>query len=141
MNIQRSLHIVILIVFLTALSGCGGGSFGGDWSGGTSAQIGSAEATNVAVSGSNVYVGTLYGLSISADGGSTWVTRTTADGLPCDNVMAVAVSGSTVYAACSEYTGNGPGPFGYILAVSTNGGRSWSAKDNSLFVTSPSLTT
>ena len=54
------------------------------------------------------------GLSISTNGGSTFTNKTTSDGLGSNNVLAVFVSGTTVYAA----TANG-------LSISTDGGSSF----------------
>ena len=74
--------------------------------------------------GDVVYVATWTGLSISTDGGRTFVTRSTADGLASDALRRVAVSGDTVYA----------GTWGRGVSVSSDGGKSFtttlsSAKD------------
>ena len=71
--------------------------------------------------GSTIYAATDSGLSISTDGGATFTTRTTADGLAGgfrnspEKVDGVFVVDSTVYAA--SYGG---------LAVSTDGGTTFS---------------
>ena len=49
-------------------------------------------------SGSTIYAATFGGLSISTDGGSTFVNKTTSDGLGNNAVYSVFVSDSTVYA-------------------------------------------
>ena len=61
-----------------------------------------------------VYAATNEGLSISTNGGTSFTTRTAADGLGDNWVHAVFVSGSTVYAAV-----NGG------LSISTAGGISF----------------
>ena len=70
------------------------------------------------VDGQNVYVGTSSGLSISNNGGQTFVTRTTTDGLGADTVNGVWASGLNLYVA----TEGG-------LSISNNGGTSFVNND------------
>jgi hypothetical protein len=66
-------------------------------------------------SGGTVYGGSNgVGLKITTDGGNSFTTRTTADGLGSDNIRDIYVTGSTVYAAT---TGG--------LSISTDGGASF----------------
>jgi outer membrane protein OmpA-like peptidoglycan-associated protein len=69
----------------------------------------------VFVDGSTVYVGTYGGtdggLRISTDGGATFTTKTTVDGLGNNGVGDVYAVGSTIYAATNEG-----------FSISTNGG-------------------
>jgi hypothetical protein len=81
-------------------------------------KIGWNDIYNVFASGSTIYAGTRGGLSISSDGGTTWATKTTANGLGNNRVSGVYVSGSTVYAATQ---GGG-------LSISSNGGATWANK-------------
>ena len=70
------------------------------------------------VDGQNVYVGTSSGLSISNNGGQTFVTRTTTDGLGADTVNGVWASGLNLYVA----TEGG-------LSISNNGGTTFVNND------------
>lgn len=69
----------------------------------------------VYASDGNVDAATSGGLSISTDGGTSYINYTTSNGLGGNNVAAVYASGSNVYAAT-----NGGG-----LSISTNGGISF----------------
>ena len=72
---------------------------------------------NGVVGGSYIYAATSNGMSISINGGSTWTTYTKqTNGLAANQIMGVAVSGSTIYAATSDGG----------LSYSTNGGTNWS---------------
>jgi ligand-binding sensor domain-containing protein len=53
------------------------------------------------VDGQSIYVGTNSGLSISADGGQTFVTKTIDDGLGSNQVNALFVDGANIYAGTS----------------------------------------
>jgi hypothetical protein len=64
-----------------------------------------------------VYAATLGGVSISTDGGTSFVTRTTANGLGTNDTYGVGVNGSTVYVA----TWSG-------LSISTDGGATFTNK-------------
>jgi hypothetical protein len=66
--------------------------------------------------GSNYYLGTDGGLSISSDSGTTWTTHTTAQGLPANQVNRIAVNGNTIAAATF-----------YGLGLSTDGGTTWTS--------------
>ena len=74
--------------------------------------------TSVFVNGSTVYVGTYGGpdggLRISTDGGATFTTKTTVDGLGDNGVGGVYAVGSTIYAATNDG-----------FSISTNGGTSF----------------
>ncbi len=74
-------------------------------------------ANDLALDGGALYVATAAGLRISTDGARTFVTRTTAEGLPSDDLSAVAASGSRVYA------GTGLG-----LGVSSDGGATFAVR-------------
>lgn len=65
---------------------------------------------------STVYAATSIGLSISTDGGATFTTKTTANGLGGNTVRGVSAIGSTIYAA----TDGG-------LSISTNGGSTFTS--------------
>ncbi len=49
--------------------------------------------------GATVYAATFGGLSISTDGGATFTTYTTANGMGSNFVSGVYADGATVYAA------------------------------------------
>jgi len=95
----------------------------------TANGLGSNNVKAVYVDGSNVYAATTPagfgpsatggGLSISTDGGATFINKTTANGLGSNDVRGVFVVGSTVYAATYPvgYPGTGGG-----LSISTDGG-------------------
>ena len=84
----------------------------------------SADAVNaVYASGSTVYAATNKGLSVSTDGGTTFATRTSEDGLAASKITGLFVSGATIYAATSDG-----------LSISVNGGASFS-KVNGLSAT------
>jgi hypothetical protein len=72
---------------------------------------------DVVVSNGKIFVGTNAGLSISSDGGSTWITKTTANGLGSNNVGNLSVSNGVVYAST---TGG--------LSISSDGGSTWITK-------------
>ena len=67
--------------------------------------------------GSNVYAATTGGLSISTDGGATFTSKTTANGLGAKSVRGVFASGAIVYAAT---TGG--------LSISTDSGATFTNK-------------
>lgn len=64
------------------------------------------------------YVATNGGLDISADGGGSWVRKTTADGLGSNNVIAVSSASDTIYV----------GTVTAGLAISADGGKTWTIK-------------
>jgi hypothetical protein len=65
----------------------------------TANGLGSNTVNGVFASGSTVYSATDGGLSISIDGGNTFINKTTANGLGNNTVYDVFASGSEVYAA------------------------------------------
>ena len=67
--------------------------------------------------GSTVYAASDGGLGISTDGGTTFVNRTSADGLGSRNVQSVVVTGSIVFAST----------WGGGVGVSTDGGASFTS--------------
>ena len=67
-----------------------------------------------------IYAATNGGLAISTDGGTSFTTRTTANGLGSNYIYAIDVSGSNVYAATD-----------YGLSISTNGGASFTNRTRS----------
>ncbi len=64
--------------------------------------IAADEVHDVVKSGGKIYVATSGGLSISTDGGLTWVTKTSANGLGSNSVNGVAVAGDRIVAATNE---------------------------------------
>lgn len=80
----------------------------------TAAGLGNNACHDVFVSGSNIYVATTGGLSISTNGGSSYTNYTIANGLGNNLCSSVFVSGTNVYVA------NDGG-----LSISTNGGTSY----------------
>jgi len=64
----------------------------------TSNGLGSNKVNGVFLNGSTIYAATENGLSISTDGGSSFVNRTVNDGLGHNYVYGVFASGSSVYA-------------------------------------------
>ncbi len=87
------------------------------WTNYTSTQgLPSSQVSSIAVSGTNIYLGTIGGgVAVSTNSGSTWTVYSTASGLTDSNVYGVYLSGSNLYASTSS-TG---------LFLSTNGGSSW----------------
>ncbi|HMV80815.1 MAG TPA: hypothetical protein PKA14_23010, partial [Leptospiraceae bacterium] len=75
-------------------------------------------AVGIHAVGSNVYVSTPVGVSISTNGGSSFTNYTS--GLGSTNILGAYASGSKVYAAT-----NGGG-----IGVSTDGGISYTAYNN-----------
>ncbi|MDH5720171.1 MAG: hypothetical protein OEZ13_06040 [Spirochaetia bacterium] len=66
-----------------------------------------------------IYVGTSSGFAWSSNGGSSWTTRTTAEGLIYNEVYSSYVSGSNIYVGT-----------GYGTSVSTNSGASFTINAN-----------
>ncbi len=66
--------------------------------------LGSSTVRGIFVSnnGEHLYAATSGGLSYSDDGGLTWVTKTTADGLASDQTNGVVVHGDEVYIATDD---------------------------------------
>jgi hypothetical protein len=80
--------------------------------------LGSNIVYGVSAVGTNVYAATSNGLSVSTDGGTSFINKTTADGLGSNTVNGVSAEGTVVFAA----TSNG-------LSISTNGGTSFINKN------------
>jgi hypothetical protein len=76
--------------------------------------LGNNYSTGVFESGGTIYVATIGGLSISTDGGISFINKTTTNGLGSNNCKDVIESGETIYAA----TGGG-------LSISTDDGTSF----------------
>lgn len=81
----------------------------------TAHGLGNNDVNIVYAEGNLVYAGTWNGLSISSDGGNSFVNRTTADGLGDNTIRSLQVSGGKLYAA----TDRG-------LSISTDGGKRFS---------------
>ena len=104
----------------------------------TTNGLGSNNVKAVYVVGSNVYAATAPegfgssatggGLSISTDGGATFINKTTANGLGSNDVRGVFVVGTTVYAATAP-VGFGPSATGGGLSISTDNGATWTNKN------------
>ena len=65
----------------------------------TYAEIGTNLINDLYICGKIIYAATDQGLSISTDSGSTWVTKTTSNGLKDNRIRAVFASGSMIYPA------------------------------------------
>ena len=65
----------------------------------TADGLGGNTVSGVFANGTSVYAATNGGLSISTNGGATFINKTTADGLGDNIVFGVFVDGTTVYAA------------------------------------------
>jgi len=61
--------------------------------------------------GSDVYVATMDGLGVTDDRGATWRTFHAGDGLPSNDVVAVAARGGDIWASCIEVVED---PFGGV---------------------------
>lgn len=93
------------------------------WTNYTSTQgLPNKEISSIAISGSNIYLGTIGGgVAVSTNSGSTWTIYSTASGLTDSFVYGICLSGSNLYASTSS-TG---------LFLSTNGGGAWSTPGTS----------
>lgn len=65
-------------------------------------EIGSNIVNDVVVSGSNIYLATNNGLSISTDSGATFATKTTTDGLGSNLINGVYLYSGNIYVATSQ---------------------------------------
>lgn len=75
---------------------------------------------SVSTTTSKWVVGTPSGVALSTDGGNNWTVKTTANGLPSNNILSVYVpnlDGQTIYLG----TEGG-------LAISTDGGANWTTR-------------
>jgi hypothetical protein len=81
----------------------------------------------VYASGDSIYTAnSSTGVSISTDGGASWVTRNTANsGLASNSLYGLYGDGGSIYVATAPSSGIGGG-----LSVSTNGGTSWTNYTN-----------
>ncbi len=80
----------------------------------TTDGLGSNTVNNVFVTDTAIYTSTEGGLSVSSDGGTTWINYTTVNGIGHNSVNDVFVTGMAIYAA----TDGG-------LSVSKNSGETW----------------
>ena len=84
--------------------------------------------SDIAIHRGNIWLGTGKGLARSRDGGKTWVTYTTANGLPRGGISAIAVTDSIIWVAAafdSLTTDAGLLPTGAGLSYSTDDGNTW----------------
>lgn len=81
---------------------------------GTTSGISDDYVTSFAMESSNLYVGSLGGLSISHDNGNSWTFKDASNGMP-GYVYTVAVTGNNIYA----------GTYGSGLLISHDGGNTW----------------
>lgn len=119
MRSKRTATIVLaLAVLLTAAVPTPVAAVAAMWTNMTSANgLAFDRVMSVFAEGSTIYAGTLYGLSISTDGGQSWRTSNTSNGLIADPVYDVYASGSDVYVAASSVAGG--------LSISHDGGYTW----------------
>lgn len=82
---------------------------------GTSSGLYDNNLLSATVDGSNVYVGSFGGLSISHDNGSTWTYKNKANGFS-GAVTGIVANGQNLYA----------GTYGKGIAISHDGGNTWS---------------
>jgi hypothetical protein len=88
----------------------------------------SNSVSDIVVHRGDIWLGTGKGLARSRDGGKTWVTYTTANGLPRGGVSAIAVTDSIIWvaAAIDSLTKDaGRLPAGDGLSYSTDDGKIW----------------
>ena len=87
----------------------------------TSDGIGNNNIEDIAISGSTVFLATCGGgLSYSSDGGTTWTTKTTTNGLANDSLYGVYATGSSIV------TGGSGG-----VSISTDNGTTWTNQTGS----------
>jgi len=91
-----------------------GGLYGSSTAGATWSQKSTLNAVAVYAAGAAVYAATTTGLQISADSGTTWALKTTAEGLASNNVLDVYSDGTVIYAATDAG-----------LSISTDNGTTW----------------
>jgi hypothetical protein len=98
---------------------------GASWSPATSPYYGFLFC--MATKGTDILIGTWYGVSVSQNNGSSWTTPPNT-GLPSNaTVTALAVNGSDIIAGVSGSSAGGTGVF-----ISSNNGSTWTAKNNGL---------
>lgn len=91
-------------------------------------RLASNAVTDIVVAGTQVWVGTGGGLSVSDDGGKTWRSYGAAHGLGKGGISALVVRGDTIWTATAfdtVITNIGALPAGGGLSYSTDGGRTW----------------
>jgi hypothetical protein len=82
-----------------------------------------ADSKNAWISGSTLYLSTDNGLRVSNDGGQTFVTYTTSDGLGDNDMLGgVVVSGGKVYVGTKGGLSIGSGPAPTVTGVSPTSG-------------------
>jgi len=84
--------------------------------------------SDIVIHRGNIWLGTGKGLSRSRDGGKTWETYTTANGLPRGGISAIAVTDSIIWAAAafdSLTKDAGLLPTGDGLSYSLDDGKTW----------------
>jgi uncharacterized repeat protein (TIGR01451 family) len=109
------------MVYVTTSGGIPSGlSISNDGGNSFTSKVVDADGLGVYASGSNIYVATTGGLLISTDNGTTWVNKTTTNGLGHNYCMGVYASGNNVYVA--TYGG---------LSISTDGGDTFINKTGS----------
>lgn len=92
------------------------------------AGLRSNSVSDIVIHRGDIWLGTGKGLARSRDGGQTWVTYTTANGLPRGGVSAIAVSDSIIWVAAafdSLTKDAGSLPTGDGLSYSTDDGKTW----------------
>jgi photosystem II stability/assembly factor-like uncharacterized protein len=88
----------------------------------------SNSVSDIVIHRGNIWLGTGKGLARSRDGGNTWVTYTTANGLPRGGVSALAVTDTIIWVAAafdSLTQDAGVLPTGGGLSYSTDDGETW----------------
>ena len=84
--------------------------------------------SDIAIHRGNIWLGTGKGLARSRDGGKSWVTYTTANGLPRGGISAIAVTDSIIWVAAafdSLTKDAGLLPTGAGLSYSADDGNTW----------------
>jgi hypothetical protein len=88
----------------------------------------SNSVSDIVIHRGNIWLGTGKGLSRSQDGGQTWVTYTTANGLPRGGISAIAVTDTIIWVAAafdSITKDAGVLPTGGGLSYSIDDGKTW----------------
>jgi hypothetical protein len=88
----------------------------------------SNSVSDIVIHRGNIWLGTGKGLARSRDGGQTWVTYTTANGLPRGGISAIAVTDTIIWVAAafdSLTKEAGLLPTGGGLSYSVDDGKTW----------------
>ncbi|MBN1687192.1 MAG: fibronectin type III domain-containing protein [Spirochaetales bacterium] len=97
--------------------------FGSTWTHyDTTDGLSSDDVFSIAVSGSNIWLGTSAGISVSADGGANWGV-VTASGAPTGQVLAVYVDANGLYAGAGAHMG---------IYISRDFGTNWVKMDSEI---------